>query len=126
MAGKKSKGTALSVFKGREARLNRAILEATVGKNPNTIWDITKQVTKSTGLKTRYHNVNTRVKALERMNLVRKTGERNTKAGGKAALYGATAKAQFALLLDSLCLENLLDELDEDATLAIISLILAR
>ena len=61
------------MFRGREARLNRAILLTLTGKIAQTIWDITKQMTKTRGFKnTRYHNVNTRVKALENLALIRK------------------------------------------------------
>jgi hypothetical protein len=127
MARKKSKGTELSVFKGREAKLNRAILQALAGKDPQTIWDIKKQIAKIRGLKqTRYHNINTRVRALEYKGYLRKIGERETKAGGKALLYETTSRAHFALLVSSLCLDVLIDELDEITTLTIVSLIVSR
>jgi hypothetical protein len=123
----RKKGTELSVFKGREARLNRVILQTLTAGSPQTIWDIKKQIAKIRGLKqTRYHNINTRVRALENKGFVRKIGERETKAGGKAILYEATARAFFALLLNSLCLDKLIEELDEITTLTIGSLIAAR
>jgi len=46
MAPKKCKGTELSVFKGREARLNRAIFQVLSAEAPQAIWDIFKGVTK--------------------------------------------------------------------------------
>jgi hypothetical protein len=66
LARKKSKGTELSVFKGREAKLNRAILEILIRKDCKTIYDIHKQVRLGKDLKgTYYGKVNKRVKALE-------------------------------------------------------------
>ncbi len=127
LAPKQCKGTELAVFKGREARLNRAILQALTSESLQTIYDLHKQVIKTNGLKrTRYGNVNARVKALEETNYVRKAGLRNTKAGFKANLYEATARACFALLLSSLDLDDLIQELDEISTLTILGVIVAR
>ena len=124
MARKKCKGTELSVFKGRETKLNRAIIQTLVGKNAKTIWEIKKQITTLRDLKkTRYHNINTRVRALESKGYLRRVGERENKAGGTSILYEATAKASFVLLMDSLCLDQLINELDEVATLTITSVI---
>jgi hypothetical protein len=65
LARKKCKGTELAVFKGREAKLNRAILKLLVGENPQSIWDIKKQLSRTRGFRrTHYHNINTRIKAL--------------------------------------------------------------
>lgn len=127
MTRKKTKGTELSVFKGREARLNRAILRILTGQSPQTIWDVKKQIATTRGFKqTRYHNINTRVRDLESKGYLRKIGEKETKAGGKAALYEATSKAYLALLMNSLLLDDLMDELDEIATLTIVGLIATR
>jgi len=79
------------------------------------------------GLKqTRYHTINTRVKALQCKGYLSATGERETKAGGRAIMYEVTAKAMFALLVNSLCLDNLANELDEITTLAIVGMIATR
>ncbi len=127
MTRKKCRGTELSVFKGREAKLNRAIMKTLSDKGPLAIWDIKKQVSQTRGLKrTRYSVVNTRVRSLETAGYLRKTGERETKVGGKTSVYETTAKALFALLLNSLCLDDLINELDEISTLTIISLAVSR
>ncbi len=98
-----------------------------ITNEPKTIWEMTKQVNTVKGLKrTRYHTVNTRAKVLECGNFLRKAGEKQTRAGGKAALYEITAKAMFALLLDSLSIDDLIKELDEITTLSLISQIAAR
>lgn len=127
MARKKREGSQLSVFKGREARLNRVILQRLTKESPQTIWDLKNQITKNRSLKrTRYHNVNSRVKALERLAFVRKIGERATKAGSKAFLYEATPRAHFAMLLDSFCPDELIDKLSEETLLAVVSLVAAE
>ena len=72
------------------------------------------------------NNINTRVRVLEAKDYLRKTGERETKAGGKAVLYEATAKAHFALSVSSICIDDLINELDENTTLAIVNLIISR
>ena len=112
------------MFKGREAKLNRAILKVLANDSPLTIYDLHKLIAKIRGFKTlRYGNVNTRVKVLEKDGYLRKTGSRNTKAGFKATLYETTSRALFALLVNSLDLDYLILELDEISTLTILSII---
>lgn len=128
MAQKQCKGTKkLSVFKGREAKLNRAIFQILLANQPKTIWEITKQITSRKGLKrTRYHTVNTRVRALENASFLRKAGAKETKAGGKATLYETTAKTLLALRFDSLSIDELIGELDESTAMKLAILIAAK
>jgi hypothetical protein len=127
MARKKSKGIELSVFKGREAKLNRAILKVLTKKSPQTIYEIHKQVIQTKALKsTRYGNVNARVKALEETGYVRNNGLRTTKAGFKANLYESTARAYFAFVVSSLDIDDLIHELDEISMLTLLGVIVAR
>jgi hypothetical protein len=57
----KAKSGRVSVFKGHEARLNRAIFHILALKGPQTICDIHKEVKTQRGLKhTKYINVNRR------------------------------------------------------------------
>ena len=127
MASKKCKGTELAVFKGKEAKLNRAIMQTLAHNSPQTIYDIHKRIIQIRALKnTRYANVNTRAKTLEKAGFLRKTGSKETKAGFKATLYEATSRALFALLLSSIDLDVLIQELDEIATLTILSAITAN
>jgi hypothetical protein len=110
----KKKSTELSVFKGREAKLNRAIFQVLALKGPQTIYDIHKQVRTYRGLKfIKYASVNKRVRFLEKSGYVRRIGARKTKAGFEAHEYEPTAKAYVALLLNSISLEELLSRLDE-------------
>ncbi len=85
--------TRLSVFKGREAKLNRAIFKILSDETSLTIWDTTKQVNKKKGLKhTRYAVVNTRIRILEKTGYLREAGKKQTKTGGVAILYEATSR----------------------------------
>jgi DNA-binding PadR family transcriptional regulator len=116
MARKKTKGTELSVFKGREARLNRAILNSLALKGQSTIYDIHKEVRKQKGLaKTRYSSVNKRVRTLEKTGFLNKTAVKETKAGFKASIYELAFRAYLAMILNSINLDTLLINIDESS-----------
>jgi hypothetical protein len=55
--------------------------------------------------------------------LSKKTGERDTKQGGKTALYEISAKAKLAIKLSSQPLDDIMDKLDEDSALTILEAI---
>lgn len=112
----KLKNTNLSVFKGREARLNHAIFRILSLKSPQTIYDVHEQVRAHRGLRyTRDASVNKRVRALEDSGYVKKACAKRTKAGFEALTYELSAKAYLAILLDSVSLEELLTRADETA-----------
>ena len=124
MAKGKRKRAELSVFKGREAKLNHAIFQILALKSPQTIYDIHKEVKTQRRLRhVRYATVNKRVRALQESGYVKKTGVKKTKAGFKASVYELTAKAYLAMLLDSINLEDLLVHVDEVTTLTILGAI---
>jgi Fe2+ or Zn2+ uptake regulation protein len=115
----RSKGTELSVFKGREAKLNHAIFQTLTMKSPLTIYEIHKQMKTNRSLKrTKYTNVSRRVKALEESGYLRKAGIRNTQAGGQATLYELTTRAHVASLLDQINRDTFTKEADEDTLIA--------
>jgi hypothetical protein len=125
MARKKAKGTELSVFKGREAKLNRAILNALALQSPQTVYGVHKEVTKQKGLKhVRYASINKRTKALENQKYIQNTGFRKTKAGFNASLYEITAKGYLVLALRTLTIEEIIRKLDEAQTLTAIGLLM--
>jgi len=71
----KAKTGRLSVFKGHEARLNRAAFYFLAHYGPQTIYDIHKKVKTRKGFsQTRYAYVNKRVRSLEEENYIKKTG----------------------------------------------------
>ena len=116
MPKQKTSTIKLQVFKGREAKLNKAIFQTLVLRGSQIVYEIHKQIRKSRGLKdARYANVNLRVRKLESSGYLEKTGSRKTKAGFEASLYGLTSKTYVALLLESVSFEELLDVPDEAA-----------
>jgi hypothetical protein len=109
----------LSVFKGRESKLNRAIFHALATEEPQTIYDIHKQIRTLKGLRhTKYTNVSRRVRALEESCYLEKGGVRNTQAGVPATLYKLATRAQVALLLDKVSLDVFVQKADEDTLIA--------
>jgi Trm5-related predicted tRNA methylase len=118
----KPKNTKLSVFKGREARLNRAIFQSLALKGTQTIYDIHKHVKTFRGLKyTYYGNVNKRVRALQKLGYVKEVNIKSTKAGFEATEYELTTRTHLALMLDSTNLEDMLNRMDEDIALEILA-----
>jgi hypothetical protein len=111
---RKAKSGKISVFKGREARLNKAIFHILALKDPLTIYGIHKEAKAQRGLRqTRYASVNKRVRFLEESGYIKKMGIRKTKAGFQASIYELTTKAYLAILLNSISLNELLLKVDE-------------
>jgi len=121
--GKRNAGR-ISVFKGREARLNRAIFQALAIKGLQTIYDIHKRLRTVRGLRyTHYGNVNKRVRDLRYLGYVKEARVKSTKAGFEATEYELTTRAYLALLLDSINLEDVLNRMDEDLASEILAAI---
>jgi DNA-binding Lrp family transcriptional regulator len=118
----KGKGGRISVFKGREAKLNYAIFHILALKGPQTIYDIHKQVKTRKRLRyARYATVNKRVRSLKESGYIKKIGSKKTKAGFKASIYELTAKAYLAILLNSINLDELVMRADEATASAILA-----
>jgi hypothetical protein len=126
VARKKTKGLELSVFKGREAKLNRAILQSVALKGPQTIYNIYKLVKMTKSLRNvHYGNVNKRVRALAKLGYTKAIKTQDTKAGFEANVFELTAKAQLSLLLSSTNMEDLLNLIEENYAMEIVAAILA-
>ena len=124
MAKRKRKTGRIPIFKGREAKLNRAIFHILALRGPLTIYDIHKQVKVQRKLRhARYASVNKRVRSLEKLGYIKKTGVKRTTAGFKASIYELTTKAYLAILLNSINLEDLLKRVDEATASAILATI---
>ena len=114
MARREGKSGRISVFKGREAKLNRAIFHILALKGPLTIYDIHKEAKTRRRLRhVRYASVNKRVRSLEESGYTKKMGVKKTKAGFEASIYELTAKAYLAILLNSINLDELVMRADE-------------
>ena len=70
---------------------------------------------------THYGNVNKRVRDLQSKGYVKEARVKSTKAGFEAVEYELAARACLALILDSAKLEDLLDRMDEDGALEILT-----
>jgi DNA-binding PadR family transcriptional regulator len=128
MARKKTKGTELSVFKGREAKLNHAIFNSLAIKGNQSIYDLHKNITELRGFKRiHYGNVNKRVRSLDKAGYVKIANTKNTKAGFLSAVYELTPRAYLSLMLNTISLEEILARSSEtlayQLTAAIIELI---
>ena len=119
MAKGKRKRAELSVFKGREAKLNHAIFQILATKGPQTIYDIHKIMKTRRRLRhVRYATVNKRARALQESGYIKKTGKKKTKAGFKASIYELTARAYLAVLLSQTTLDRFIKEAEDDAVLS--------
>ena len=110
----------ISVFKGREAKLNYAVFHILALKGPQTIYDIHKELKAQKGLRyIRYATVNKRIRLLKESGYINKTGGKKTKAGFEASIYDLTARSYLAILLNSINLDKLVKRVD-DATASMI------
>ncbi len=105
------------MFKGREAKLNRAIFQVLADHGPQVIYDIHKKVrTRRDFAHTRYANLNLRVRLLGRKGYVKSIGFRKTKAGFNASVYDITNIAYLAFLLEAIGIETVALGLSEITT----------
>jgi DNA-binding PadR family transcriptional regulator len=110
LARKKTKGTSLKVFSGKEASLNRVILQILLQKGamiPYDVWLFVKKIKgfRHSDAKTIYRRVGT----LEKQGWIAKTGNRKTRPGGISELHEITLKGQAALQLDRINVEEFLN-----------------
>jgi hypothetical protein len=123
----KPKNTRLSVFKGREARLNHAIFQILSLKGPLIIYDIHKEVKAQKDLKhTKSTNVLRRIKALEESGYLEKAGTRKTLPGYERVLYKLSSKTYLALLLNKINLDSFIQTADEDTIIATLAALMAH
>jgi len=110
--GKAKKGR-LKVFKGREAKLNRAIFQTLAHKSPQTTWDLFRQFKKQKDMAhLSYSVLIRRVEALQKLDYLMKVGETKTRPGSETALYQLTPRAELAMVLDKTNLDKFIREAD--------------
>jgi hypothetical protein len=106
----------LSVFKGREAKLNRAILLTLFQSGPLVIYDIAKEIRKWRNFrKTKYSIVNRRVRALLEQGYLETVGIRETKSGFWGKLYQPTVRAKVAFYLSRIGPDRFVKEANDEA-----------
>jgi hypothetical protein len=117
----------ISVFKGREAKLNFAVFHILALKGPLTIYEAFKEVKTQKGLKnTKYTNVNRRIRTLEQSGYLEKTGQRKTLAGFQATMYQLKPKAYLALLLNQINLDDFTQTADEETIIATLAALISH
>ena len=113
MARIKHETVKLSVFKGKEAKLNRAIFQVLAQKSPQTAWKIFNQLTKQKHLlDLKYWVLIRRIKKLQESDFLMKVGETKTMPGTETGQYQLTPRAELAMALDQLNLNKFLKEAD--------------
>ncbi|MBE0512648.1 hypothetical protein IBX38_06330 [Candidatus Bathyarchaeota archaeon] len=118
MTRRKRKTGRISVFKGREAKLNRAIFQILALKGPLAIYDIYKLVKKQKLLRRKWYSVvNRRVRALQQSRYLRKTGTRPTLAGFEASLYELTTRGYAAFVFNQINLDRFIKDAEENEIL---------
>ncbi|MEM2129390.1 MAG: hypothetical protein QXZ70_02205 [Candidatus Bathyarchaeia archaeon] len=124
MAKGKTHGAKLSVFKGREAKLNMAVFHVLALKGPLTAYDLHKEVKAQKSLKhTKYTNVLRRIKALEESGYIEKAGARKIKTHPQyqTNLYQLTSRAYLAILVNKTNLDEFIQKASRENILALIA-----
>lgn len=112
MRCEKGRQQRLSVFKGREAKLNRAIFQTLALHGPQTIYDIHKRIRTTREFRSvKYASINKRVRALRESDYLRIAGTKVTQAGPETSLHELAIKAYLATFLSSITMEDLLSKL---------------
>jgi len=99
----------LSLFKGREARLNKIILLILCRECRLNVWQVYKRVRENRGFRHfRYHVINRRIRDLEQEGFIEVTMVKETPQGQKIKYYQPTTKTYLAFLLDTINLDQLI------------------
>jgi hypothetical protein len=103
----------LSLFKGKEARLNRAIFHILALKGPQPVYTLLGEIRKQRGFTdTRYGVVRRRVEALEKQDYLIKVGTAKTRWGYDTPLYSLTPRAELAMILSKTDMDRFVKEAD--------------
>ena len=107
LANIKHETVKLSVFKGKEAKLNRAIFQVLAQKSPQTAWQIFNQLTKQKHLlDLKYWVLIRRIKKLQESDFILKVGETKTMPGTETGQYQLTPRAELAIVIDQIDLDK--------------------
>jgi DNA-binding PadR family transcriptional regulator len=108
----------ISIFRGRDARLNKAIFWILAQQGPLTIYDVWRKLrTQRDFAYIPYNTVNRRVRALEEHGYIEKIGQRRTKTGFVAVLYQLTTRTYLAIVLDRIDMDDFIEKAPEAMTL---------
>jgi DNA-binding PadR family transcriptional regulator len=115
LARKKSKGTPLKVFSGKEATLNRILLLILFSKSLMTKYDLFLEIRGMRGFRHKASKtIYRRIEALVEEGWIAKNGTRPGKVQGESVLYELTLKGKTALRLDKKGIEEFLKTATEE------------
>jgi hypothetical protein len=115
----------ISIFKGREAKLNIAIFKCLEINGDLAIGEIQRHLIKQKNLEgTYYASINKRIHCLETAGYIIQASYKESQSGFKAKLYKLHAKAHLAIFLNQTSPEKVLNTITEnDATIVLTTLI---
>lgn len=121
----KKKRAKISVFKGREAKLNYAIFKSLATNGPQTIIDLHKKLSKQKDLEgTYYASLTKRIRCLETAGYITQAPDKLISTGFKVTYYELHAKAYLATFLNITSPETVLNNItEENATIVLSDLI---
>jgi len=118
---RKSETIKLSVFKGREAKLNHAIIRALSVKEPQTTHQLFNKIIRFKELKdTSYSTLNKRVRCLEQSGYLKKALVKQ-RVGGVSNYYELRPKIYLAQFLASNDIFKLLEHADDQLSLTFLA-----
>jgi hypothetical protein len=101
----------LSVFQGKEAKLNRMVFQILAKKSPQTAWKMFKELKKQKDLtKLDYGVLINRINILHESDYLLKVGETKTMPGTETGLYQLTPRAELAMVLDQTDLDKFIKQ----------------
>lgn len=114
----KPRNTRLSVFKGREAGLNRVIFMVLDAKKLLTSYDMFLEIRRIKGFRhTKYSSVDRRIKALRQQHWIIWKGTRRTQPGSDSPFYELSSRGQTAIDVDEVNMNDFLKNAKEDLLL---------
>jgi hypothetical protein len=124
MARKKSRGTELKVFSGREARLNRVIFMILDSKKHLTSYDMYLEIRRIKGYRhVKRQSVDRRMKVLCEQHWIVKDGVKLAKAHFLSPLYALSIRAQAALTVNGTDLNNFIQIAPENDLQVVINIL---
>lgn len=119
---KKTSTITLTVFKGREAKLNRAIFKTLALDGPQTISELQKRLSKQNDLEgTYYASLTKRIRCLQDAGYINRVSVRVSGLGFRAAIYDLCTKALLATFLIRNSAEELFGKVTEKEALILLS-----
>ena len=114
----------LSIFKGREAKLNRAIINVFESEETKSTRQIYKKIIQNKELKnTNYSTVNKRIRNLEKTGFLKKTLTQK-RSGGITNYYQLQPKALLAKFLDDHNRKDLFENIDDESAIEILNVLI--